>query len=112
MDKNYNFKSAEAKINYIRERKIYLKAIISVIGVDQIGIIAEVSTLLAEEKVNILDISQTILDDYFTMTMLVNLDTLEIPLEELKKELKVRGEKLGVSIKLQHEDIFRSMHRI
>jgi len=89
-----------------------LKAIISVIGVDQIGIIAEVSTLLAEEKVNILDISQTILDDYFTMTMLVNLDTLEIPLEELKNELKTRGEKLGVSIKLQHEDIFRSMHRI
>ena len=89
-----------------------MKAIISVIGVDQIGIIAEVSTLLAEEKVNILDISQTILDDYFTMTMLVNLDTLEIPLEELKKELKVRGEKLGISIKLQHEDIFRSMHRI
>ena len=89
-----------------------MKAIISVIGVDQIGIIAEVSTLLAEEKVNILDISQTILDDYFTMTMLVNLDTLEIPLEELKKELKTRGEKLGVSIKLQHEDIFRSMHRI
>ena len=89
-----------------------MKAIISVIGVDQIGIIAEVSTLLAEEKVNILDISQTILDDYFTMTMLVNLDTLEIPLEELKNELKTRGEKLGVSIKLQHEDIFRSMHRI
>ncbi|TDO93849.1 ACT domain-containing protein [Halanaerobium saccharolyticum] len=89
-----------------------MKAIISVIGVDQIGIIAEVSTLLAEKKVNIVDISQTILDDYFTMTMLVELDSLEIPLVKLKKELKVKGEKLGVSIKLQHEDIFRSMHRI
>ena len=89
-----------------------MKAIISVIGVDQIGIIAEVSTLLAEKKVNILDISQTILDDYFTMTMLVDLESLEIPLEELKAELTKKGEKLGVSIKLQHEDIFRSMHRI
>ena len=74
----------------IRERKICVKAIISVIGVDQIGIIAEVSTLLAEEKVNIVDISQTILDDYFTMTMLVELDSLEIPLEELKKELNLK----------------------
>ena len=89
-----------------------MKAIITVIGVDQIGIIAEVSTLLAEKKANILDISQTILDDYFTMTMLVDLENLEISLEDLKKDLKIKGEKLGVSIKLQHEDIFRSMHRI
>jgi len=89
-----------------------MKAIITVIGVDQIGIIAEVSSLLAEKKVNILDINQTILDEYFTMTMLVDLESLEISLEELKKELNNRGEKLGLSIKLQHEDIFRSMHRI
>ncbi|RAK07215.1 ACT domain-containing protein [Halanaerobium saccharolyticum] len=89
-----------------------MRAIISVIGVDQRGIIAEVSTLLADEKVNILDINQTILNEYFTMTMLVDLEGLEIPLEDLKKELKEKGEKLGVSIKLQHEDIFRSMHRI
>lgn len=89
-----------------------MRAIITVIGVDQIGIIAEVSTLLAEKKANILDISQTILDDYFTMTMLVDLENLEISLEDLKKDLKIKGEKLGVSIKLQHEDIFRSMHRI
>jgi ACT domain-containing protein len=94
------------------ERKIYVKAIITVIGVDRIGIISEVSTLLAAEKVNILDINQTVLDDYFTMTMLVSLEALEIPLEELKKELVQKGEKLGVSIRLQHEDIFRSMHRI
>jgi len=89
-----------------------MRAIITVIGVDQIGIIAEVSTLLAEKKVNILDINQTILDEYFTMTMLVDLESLEISLEELKKGLNKKGEKLGVSIKLQHEDIFRSMHRI
>lgn len=89
-----------------------MRAIITVIGIDQIGIIAEVSTLLSEEKVNILDISQTILDDYFTMTMLVELDSLEISLDELKNKLNEKGEKLGVSIKLQHEEIFRSMHRI
>jgi ACT domain-containing protein len=94
------------------ERKIYVKAIITVIGVDRIGIISEVSTLLAAEKVNILDINQTVLDDYFTMTMLVSLEKLEIPLDELKNELVEKGEKLGVSIRLQHEDIFRSMHRI
>jgi ACT domain-containing protein len=89
-----------------------MKAIITVIGVDQIGIIAEVSTLLAEKKVNILDINQTVLGEYFTMTMLVDLESLEIPLEDLKNELNKKGEKLGLSIKLQHEDIFRSMHRI
>lgn len=89
-----------------------MRAIISVIGVDQIGIIAKVSTLLAEKKVNVLDISQTILDDYFTMTMLVDLESLEISLENLQNKLKEKGEELGVSIKLQHEDIFRSMHRI
>jgi ACT domain-containing protein len=89
-----------------------MKAIITVIGVDQIGIIAEVSTLLAEKKVNILDINQTVLGEYFTMTMLVDLENLEISLEELKNGLNKKGEKLGLSIKLQHEDIFRSMHRI
>lgn len=89
-----------------------MKAIISVIGLDQIGIIAEVSTVLAEEQVNILDISQTILNDYFTMTMLINLDSVNISLEELKSKLQNTGDKLGVSIKLQHEEIFRSMHRI
>ncbi|PUU88840.1 MAG: ACT domain-containing protein [Halanaerobium sp.] len=89
-----------------------MKAIITVIGVDQMGIIAEVSTLLAKNKVNILDINQTILDEYFTMTMLVDLEKLEISLEKLKEKLNEKGEELGVSVKLQHEDIFRSMHRI
>ncbi|MFW6001170.1 MAG: ACT domain-containing protein [Halanaerobium sp.] len=89
-----------------------MKAIITVIGVDQIGIIAEVSSLLAEKKVNILDINQTVLGEYFTMTMLVDLENLEIPLENLKNKLNIKGEELGLSIKLQHEDIFRSMHRI
>jgi len=91
---------------------VRMKAIITVVGVDQIGIIAGVSSVLAEYKVNILDISQTILQDYFTMMMLVDLSVMQIELEDLKKGLDAAGERLGVSIRLQHEDIFRSMHRI
>lgn len=89
-----------------------MRAIITVIGMDRIGIIARVSNLLAECNVNILDISQTILQEYFTMMMLVDLEQIESPLEEIKDKLNKTGESLGVSIKLQHEDIFKSMHRI
>ena len=89
-----------------------MKAIITVIGMDRIGIIAQVSTLLAECNVNILDISQTILGEYFTMMMLVDLEQVNSPLDEVKEKLNQSGQSLGVSIKLQHEDIFRSMHRI
>ncbi|MFW6264812.1 MAG: ACT domain-containing protein [Bacillota bacterium] len=89
-----------------------MQAIITVIGMDKIGIIAKVSNVLAANNVNILDISQTILGDYFTMMMLVDLEKTELPLDELKVILNKTGEELGLSIKLQHEDIFRSMHRI
>ncbi|MDI3546748.1 MAG: hypothetical protein PWR10_400 [Halanaerobiales bacterium] len=89
-----------------------MKAIITVIGKDKIGIIAGVSQVLAENKVNILDISQTILQDYFTMMMLVDLSRATLPLDELKENLDKTGESLGVSIKLQREDVFKSMHRI
>jgi len=89
-----------------------MKAIITVIGKDKIGIIAGVSQVLAENKVNILDISQTILQDYFTMMMLVDLSQATLPLDELKENLDKTGESLGVSIKLQREDVFKSMHRI
>ncbi|NLM96811.1 MAG: ACT domain-containing protein [Halanaerobiaceae bacterium] len=89
-----------------------MRGIITVIGMDKIGIIAGVSTLLAENRVNILDISQTILGEYFTMMMLVDMEKMELSLEEIKEKLNGLGKELGVSIKLQHEDIFRSMHRI
>lgn len=89
-----------------------MKAIITVIGEDKVGIIAKVSSLLASTNVNILDISQTVLQDYFTMMMLVDISGLNIPQDELNEELDRVGEELGLSIKLQHEDIFRSMHRI
>ncbi|HID16635.1 MAG TPA: ACT domain-containing protein [Candidatus Atribacteria bacterium] len=89
-----------------------MKAIITVVGKDRVGIIAGVSTLLAEANVNILDISQTILQEYFTMIMLVDLSHTKLSLETLKEKLNKKGEELGVSIRLQHEDIFQAMHRI
>jgi len=89
-----------------------MKAIITVVGKDRVGIIASVSTLLAEANVNILDISQTILQEYFTMIMLVDLSHTKLSLETLKEKLNKKGEELGVSIRLQHEDIFQAMHRI
>lgn len=89
-----------------------MRAIITVIGKDRIGIIAGVSTLLAENDVNILDISQTILQEYFTMMMLVDISESGISIEKLNGLLEQEGKKLGVSIRIQHEDIFHSMHRI
>lgn len=89
-----------------------MRAIITVVGKDRVGIIAGVSNLLADTNVNILDISQTILQEYFTMIMLVDLSNMNATLEELKNKLNQKGDELGVSIKLQHEDVFRAMHRI
>ena len=89
-----------------------MKAVITVVGIDKVGIIAAVSGVLAETGVNILDISQTILQDYFTMMMLVDLSGMEPSLEELKDRLQNTGKKRGVSIRIQHEDVFWTMHRI
>ena len=89
-----------------------MKAIITVIGEDKAGIIASVSGLLAEKKINIEDISQTIMQGYFTMIMLVNIETSTTSIEDLKGELDALGNKIGVKIILQHEDIFNAMHRV
>jgi len=89
-----------------------MRAIITVIGRDRKGIIAGVSRVLAECDANILDISQTILQEYFTMMMLVDLSQINVTFPELKERLDEEGKALGVSIKAQHEDIFKSMHRI
>ena len=87
-------------------------AVISVIGKDKVGIIAKVSTLLAENNININDISQTILDDIFTMIMMVDLQGLKIEESDIKEKLNALGEELGVSITIQHTDLFDKMHRI
>ena len=89
-----------------------MRAIVTVIGKDRVGIIASVCALLAEAGVNILDISQTILQEYLTMTMLVDTSACTAPFDELSDALKKRGEEQFLSIRIQREDIFQAMHRI
>lgn len=88
------------------------KAIITVVGKDTVGIIAGVCTYLAESKINILDISQTIIQDYFNMMMIVDMKDTSKEFDVLTEEMNVLGEKIGVLIKCQREDIFDMMHRI
>ena len=89
-----------------------MKAFVTVIGKDKPGIIAKVSTVLAENNVNIEDISQTILQDNFTMLMFCSLDESKLSLKTLGSKLSELGEEIGVSIRVQHEDIFNAMHKI
>ena len=89
-----------------------MKVIVTVIGKDKPGIIAGVSTCLADFGVNIEDISQTIVQGNFTMLMLCDLTKSLLSLNELGDALNVLGEKIGVSIRVQHEDIFNVMHKI
>ena len=89
-----------------------MNAIVTVVGQDKVGIIAAVCTLLAENNVNILDISQTIIDGYFNMMMIVDANRSVKSMEELVSDLKALGEEIGVMIRCQHEDIFNKMHRI
>jgi len=88
------------------------KAIISVLGKDRVGIISSVSSILSENNVNILDISQTILQDVFTMMMLVDVAEAKIKFADLADNLAEVGKNLGVEIRIQLEDIFQAMHRI
>lgn len=88
------------------------KAIITVIGKDKVGIIYGVSKILSENNVNILDISQTILQDMFTMMMIVDIENASGGFPNLSDTLAREGEKLGVEIRIQLEKIFESMHRI
>lgn len=88
------------------------KAIVSVIGVDKVGIIAQTSQLLAECGVNVLDLSQTVLQEYFTMIMLVDLQNATIPFSEISARLSRKGEEIGMAMRIQREDIFRAMHRL
>lgn len=89
-----------------------MKAVITVVGKDRVGIIAAVSAALAEHQVNILDISQTILQDYFTMLMLAELDSERLSIPELAEILNAVGERIGVQIRVQHDAIFSAMHRV
>ncbi len=88
------------------------KTIITVVGKDKVGIIANICTYLANNRVNILDISQTIVQGYFNMMMIVDSNNSPKNFEQLATELEQIGEEIGVIIKTQHEDIFNKMHRL
>ena len=89
-----------------------MKAIVTVIGKDTVGIIANVCSILAQSGVNVLDISQTVMREYFTMIMLVDTAGCEISFAELADLLKKDGAEHGLDIRIQREDIFEAMHRI
>lgn len=88
------------------------KTIITVVGKDTVGIIARVCTYLAENGINILDISQTIVQDYFNMMMIVDTSRMEKQFGDMSDDLAALGEGIGVVIKCQKEEIFDKMHRI
>lgn len=89
-----------------------MKAVVTVTGKDKKGIIAKVSAFLAEKGVNIEDISQTILDEYFAMIMIVDMREAKSELSVIAQECTELGKQIGMSIYLQHEDIFNAMHSI
>lgn len=89
-----------------------MKAIVTVIGKDNVGIISNVSKILADHKINILDISQTILQDYFTMIMLVDLSMMDVDFQSMTKIFDNSQSEIGVTIKMQREDLFKTMHKI
>ena len=89
-----------------------MNAIITVVGSDKVGIIAKVSTYLSEHKINILDITQTILSGNFVMMMMVELDNSDIAIDELRKQLEKTAEDMGVDINIMSEKVFSAMHRV
>ena len=88
------------------------KIIVTVVGKDTVGIIAKVCTYLSEHKVNILDISQTIVQDYFNMMMVVDASDSDVDFDALSEALDGVGQDIGVNIRAQREEIFDSMHRV
>ena len=89
-----------------------MKAILTIIGKDKVGIISSVSTLLANRNINILDINQTVMRDYFTMIMLVDLEEMTSEFSDLQNELSKKGSEIQMDIKIQREDIFDKMYEI
>ena len=89
-----------------------MKAIVTVVGKDRVGIIANVCTSLAEYNVNVLDISQTVMQGYFTMMMATDVSACSVPLAVLCSRMEEIGKNMGLSIRVQREDIFEAMHRI
>ena len=89
-----------------------MKAVVTVVGKDRVGIIASGCVKLAEYNVNVLDISQTVMQGYFTMMMVVDVSACSVPLADLVSLMDEMGKGMGLSIRVQREDIFEAMHRI
>ncbi|CAM2362811.1 ACT domain-containing protein [Listeria seeligeri] len=89
-----------------------MRAVLTVIGKDNVGIIAGVSNKLAELNINIVDVSQTIMDGYFTMMMMCDISQINKEFDEIKSELAGKGENLQVKIHIQREEIFNAMHKL
>lgn len=89
-----------------------MKGIITIIGKDRVGIIAQVATLLANNNVNILDINQTVMREYFTMIMLVDLEDMKTDFVNLQQDLNEKAKEISMEIKIQREDIFDKMYEI
>ena len=89
-----------------------MKAIVTVVGKDRVGIIANVCTALANYNVNVLDINQTVMQGFFTMMMATDVSQCNVPLAELVIRMETIGKEMGLSIRVQREDIFHAMHRI
>lgn len=88
------------------------RVVVTVVGKDKVGIINTVTGVLAETNTNVLDISQTILQDFFTMIMIVDIKECNVDFNILKERLEEKGQEIGVKISVQHEDVFQYMHRI
>lgn len=88
------------------------KSVVTVLGKDQVGIIANVCTYLAENKINILDINQTIVQGYFNMMMIVDVSKIEKSFGEISRDMKELGDNMGLKIRCQREEIFEKMHRL
>ncbi len=89
-----------------------MRSIVTVVGLDQVGIIAGVCNLLAKHNINVLDINQSIMNEFFNMIMIVDIEDANLDFEAISEALNELGDTLNVKIQIQHESIFQNMHRI
>jgi ACT domain-containing protein len=89
-----------------------MRAVITVIGKDTVGILARISTTCAEHQINIIEVTQSVMQDLFVMIMLVDISKSKIPFTEFADQMSKSGDDMGLSVRAMHEDIFNSMHRV
>ena len=89
-----------------------MRAVITVLGKDMVGILAKVSTACASHNINVIEVTQSILQDMFAMIMMVDINGSDVPFTQFADEIAKMGDEMGLSIRAMHEDIFNSMHRI